>query len=117
MNKKIKIIDLIKKMYNENDYDLPLYIKYQNKIFKLDENLDYIFNDEFSIMSYLKNKDCLEYEVEIIEDTPNKIEKIPFVSYATCDNFEDATTDIRVIITKLNEVIDTINEIGNNKRK
>jgi len=83
MNKKIKIIDLIDKIYHKNN--VPKRIKYKNKIWLYD-NVEERYCLEDSFVSLAFETDRLTDEVEILEDNTEEIEEK--------SNFEDMGYEI-----------------------
>lgn len=116
MKKTIKIIDLLNKIANSEE--VPKRIKYCGDIYE--------YNDEFYYMNgyslyrdFYTEGNCLNYEVEIIEED-NKIGKIEMYEdeeghyflnnrnkkiYINCD-------EIDFIVNKLNELIEEIEKLN-----
>lgn len=105
----MKIIDLLLKIANEEE--VPKKIKWEDTIYAYsDYDKDYLefpfseeeyrglFNMKDSILTQLLND-----EVEIIEDTPKKIEKIDI------SNFPKRNNSLKKTALKINEIIDKIN--------
>lgn len=118
---KITVIELLNKIANGED--VPQEIRYNgdNYLRKYDkiENCYYydgLYNTLSNII-YLDSSD-LNDEIEIIEDTDNKIEKID-VRYGLKEEdvgFENETYLLAVVgeqATKINEIIDYINNNDN----
>lgn len=116
---KIRVIDLLNKI--ANDEEVPKKIKYKNKIYFRswsdymgDEPIDeyYFDSEENSWNDELSLK--LDDEVEIIEED-KKIEKVNIDFIKEDDTLEDIahTTFINTgkLADKINEIIDTINEL------
>lgn len=108
---KIKVIDLLNKIANGEE--VPKKIKY-NIIWNFDEEIkDYVsecngesfFNDEFDNNWIFKN---MNDEIQIIEDTPKKIEKIDRIGN---DYYHKEQNEINQIFQrKINEIIDYLNK-------
>lgn len=118
---KVRVIDLFNKIANGEE--VPKEIIYNNGVYVYDDKddvMDYYLNEDSYLNSY--NNDyylfenelnhtglcqCLNEEVEIIEDTPKedkKIKKLAVNLY--CD--EDKTFK-REVNDKINEIIDKVN--------
>lgn len=105
--KTIKIIDLFQKMVEGKQ--LPQRIKIRNHTFELDEeieNIEEMYKDGY--LYWLRNQDryniTFEDEVEIIE-AEKEIEKP--IGY---ENFESIDDYIEHLRSKIDELIDAVNE-------
>ena len=102
---KIKIIDLLNKIANNEE--VPERIKYNDETFTIREekddyaNQNYWFTDRFCLLD-------LNDEIEVIEDTPKKIEKIDFRTLNTQKEKNRAMKDT------INKLIDEINNLKEN---
>ena len=138
--KTIKIIDLLNKIANGEE--VPKKIKYRDCIREYDdedkdyiarnqgENEFYLFCNVLSAATGEKFKNCLNDEVEIIEeDKENKIEKIEnkiekiektfslyFIdSKIDCNSKDEIDYFINELIKKVDEIIDVVNKGVNNE--
>lgn len=116
--KTIKIIELLNKIANGED--VPEKIKYRDEIFYYKEDMTnyskgehyYLFDRGFRH----KTETFLNTEIEIIEDTDKKIEKIPHLFYHEEESEEMNSLELFMIqnqhtmISKMNEIIDYINK-------
>lgn len=113
MNKTIKIIDLLNKIANGKK--LPKRIKWRDKIWDyIEKEQDYINHNIYFFEGFtqIRTKDFVTDTVEIIEDTPKKIEKIKVLKYDTFDRKQKSAYENMVkLADKLNEIIDKINEM------
>ena len=101
MNKKIKLIDLIDKIYHKNN--IPKRIKYKYKIWLYDNVEErYCLEDSFVTLSF--ETDRLNDEVEILEDNTEEIEELPDYNYSIKGNRD-----------KINELVKAINSIRKEK--
>ena len=79
MNKKIKVIELFKRI--EKHEDIPEKIKYKDNcyIFKhTNYSIDHLYELKESCIGWLEHKDInLFDEVEILEDNTEEIEELP----------------------------------------
>ena len=125
MNKEITIYELLGLI---NDGKAPRKIKYENDVFYLHE-YDYICENNDFINSHETNyllcfifslpENVLNIKVEILEEDKSTIEKIKIEEDIVCNKFIRneygsscyIKTHDRIIIEKLNEVIDYINKI------
>lgn len=117
--KKIKIIDLLVKVLNDDE--VPLLIRYKGLEYSYEKyKNDYLLlfaNEETHFFRDTVSNDLtfdicfLSDEVEIIEeDKTNKIEKIDVTIKYLSNNLNDCVLeDISDIQIKLNEVIDAVN--------
>ena len=108
----MKVIDLLNKIANGEKIPKKFKIKhnfYENRIFSY--NKKYQMFDDVEDIQYCKNSiniDDLDLEIEIIEDTPKKIEHIHLANIPEerrWFTFRD----------KINEIIDKINEDSNER--
>ena len=119
MNKKIKIIDLLNKIANEEE--VPKKVKYLNRIYKFYKGeKDYIsYDDEktkwcgqtllFNIMECHHITELLEAKVEILEDNTEEIEELKKEQEAIA-NPKTMMQEIRFYYDS-NKMGDKINEI------
>lgn len=109
---KIKIIDLLVKMANNEE--VPKKIKYQDELWEYNEYYgDYEKNNTY-LFEYLfdfeATDEFINDEVEIIKE-PKKIKK--------CKNYEDfldIDDYVRHLRNKINELIDEINKMKEGKQ-
>lgn len=112
----MKIIDLLNKIANNEE--VPKEIEYRDVIFRYDyysqwyiqKNYDK-YNDLLMQLSDHTSAD-LNKEVEIIEED-KKIEKLEVcMKYDYKNNLDNVEKDIHTLVTKINEIIDKINNIN-----
>jgi len=112
---KIKVIDLLKKIANEEE--APQIISYEGVKYHIDELEHFYVNDNRKalleyIFDCLNDFDALMTEVEILEED-KKIEKIIPTSLKGIDNLDEkieiAHIDTISAIDKINEIIDRLN--------
>ena len=108
------------------DGKAPKKIKYDGTIYEYNERVDFYYWKESSLYrEFATNGNCLDKEVEIIEE-PKKINKIriDYNSINIDKAFETGTTtffrekDIEIfqcLSSKINELIDEINNLKENK--
>ena len=102
----MKVIDLLNK--KANGEELPSEINCYNQTFYLSDGIYIAENQAGKYFEDYFDFSSLDYEVEIIEDTPKEDKKIKYLKlyapYHECtdDRFED-------IEDKINEIIDKIN--------
>ena len=106
----MKVIDLLNKIANGED--VPYSVKYNERIYEyVEETKWYLREDLKSELFIDKNK--LNDEIEIIEDTPKedkKIEKLDNNTVFYGGTFETRWNDKeRILVSKLNEIIDRLN--------
>ena len=103
----MKVIDLLVKIANEDE--IPEIVKYDDYLLTYDEDTQDYYNEPsctYSLLNDIHYK--LNDEVEIIEDTPKKIEHIHLANIPEerrWFTFRD----------KINEIIDKINEDSNER--
>lgn len=124
MNKKIKMIELLNKIANgelKNNTKFNI-INEDGDIIKCKYSSTYpgyiwvIDNEEVSFNYKIDYLRILSYEVEILEDKIDSIEKIKTLKYDTFNKKQKSLYENMVTLAnKLNEVIDKINEMENNK--
>jgi len=105
MNKKIKIIELIDKIYHKNN--IPKRIKYKYKIWLYD-NVEERYCLESSFVTLSFETDRLTDEVEILEDNTEEIEELkPFDEIRDVSVWDNRilSTNQRAIAVKINEII------------
>lgn len=109
----MKIIDLLNKI--ENGEEVPKIIKYSNVIFEYDEeDKNYLStNMTGDIFSYIDGT-CFKHEIKVIKG-PKKIEKN--IEWYLLENKSDkerlvdeTNINFRILMNKLNEIIDYINK-------
>lgn len=109
----MKIIDLLVKMSNDENYK-PTF-EFKKNIYKYNEKTKYY---EPSFMGLWKIYMILNDEVEIIEED-KKIEKIGYLDNADgsfwLENTLYNSEPIKILCKKLNELIDEINNLKENK--
>lgn len=98
---KMKVIDLIN-MHARNE-KMPKKIKVEDENEVLTYNGCEYTVDGLPLYEYLDFFDCLNNEVEIIEED-DEIEKISYTDHVGTDLLE-------TVCNKLNEVIDAVNEL------
>lgn len=112
MNKKIKVIELFKRI--EKHEDIPKKIKYKDNcyIFKhTNYSIDHLYELKESCIGWLEHKDInLFDEVEILEDNTDEIEEL-----LTIEDYECDKTDIRLNRNKINELVKAVNELRKEK--
>ena len=113
MNKKIKVIDLLKKI--EKHEDIPKEIKYKDNcyIFKhANYSIDHLYELKESCIGWLEHKDInLFDEIEILEDNTEEIEEIDktketniWAKMSDCeDKINELVKRIKYIERKINE--------------
>lgn len=114
----MKVIDLLNKIANGEE--VPKKIKYRNKIFIYDkDNQCYVvenYNEYYDLHMSLSNHKGtdLNYEVEILEEKqiPEKIEYYDDSIAWVIDNVGQLSDVDKVIIDKLNQVIDFVKSKG-----
>lgn len=113
----MKVIDLLNKIANGEE--VPKKVKVGYYYYEYEENGEYINTENtedllFDFDSYYPLKQCLNEEVEIIEE-PKKIEKIEQCNFDISKVFQDLDI-VQVsqfttgIVDKINEIIDYIME-------
>lgn len=116
MNKKIKVIDLVAKIANEGP--LPKRIKYDRFIWILgktaSKNTDYQMEgnpEQFLFSNYILSilVECLNDEVEILEDNTEEIEELTYYCIGNAKS-----TDQTKMIDKINELVRIVNSIRKN---
>ena len=100
----MKVIDLLNKIANGKEVPKKVYVG--SYYFEYEENGEYINTENsndllFDFDSYYPLETCLNQEVEIIEED-KKIKKL--------DEYEYDTTNEILIIRKINEIIDYLEE-------
>lgn len=107
----MKIIDLLNKIANGEE--VPKKIKWQGQIYEYSNFERFYYQNGFSMYrDFYTEGNCLNDEIEIIE-APKKIEKME------CDVeswFSPTQADIE-IIKKVNEIIDEINNLKEEKNE
>lgn len=108
MNKKIKVIELLNKIANEEE--IPRHIKYEYYQYDWSDNAnDYICEDaggerlsmfDDGYICILCNS--LNNEVEILEDNTEEIEELPDYNYSIKGNRD-----------KINELVRVVNKLRN----
>ena len=117
MNKKIKIIDLIDKIYHKNN--IPKKIQIGENIYFYDYDMGYYrkSDEEYNLRVYLTEDlgldvyEDLVREVEILEDNAGEIEELPI-------HDEDEKLYSPVILDnrlKINELVKAVNKLRKEK--
>ena len=108
MNKKIKIIDLLVKIAKGEEVP-NLKIKHWKQIYNFNIKMGFITcqSDEGYNLDLIQ---CLNDEVEILEDNTEEIEEL-----LTIEDYECDKTDIRLNRDKINELVKAINSIRKDK--
>ena len=128
MNKKIKIIDLIDKIYHKNN--IPKKIKIGENIYFYDYDMGYYrkSDEEYNLRVYLTEDlgldvyEDLVREVEILEDNTEEIEELEKEQEAI-GNPKTLRQEIRLYYDsnkmgdKINELVKAINEIRKDLNK
>lgn len=113
---KIKIIDLLNKIYNNDN--IPKRIIYRNCGWEYNEDYN-DFIDEYGnyllglyIHDYDDLYEFLSSELEIIEE-PKKIEKLEknFTREDNTDEMTESDWQVSIISKKINEIIDVVNKM------
>ena len=113
MNKKIKLIELLNRIANKKD--LPNSINFYGEQYDLDRHDTYInygYTDENNCDRWLIDDkweiaQCLNDEVEILEDNTEEIEELP--TYREIEEFSEL--DKKCINQNAKDFFDKINEI------
>ena len=107
---KIKIIDLFNKIVNNDE--VPKKIRCFGEIYEYSEEMKFYYQNGFSMYrDFFTEGNCLNDEVEIIEEE-KEIEKIDITKAYLSSNFhENVLEDIATLQTKVNELIDEINKL------
>ena len=105
----MKIIDLLNKIANGEEP--PKKILFNDKVYKWNDGVDYE-NEDRGCVEFLLSQQCicknfLNEEVEILETTitykQDKIKKLYF------HDLDDISDNEKILIVKINEIIDYIN--------
>ena len=107
MNKKIKVIELLNKIANDEIYRPT--VKYQEMTYTYYNDIgDYTndFNSEYGIFSGWALNLMLNNEVEILEDNTEEIGELPDYNYSIKENRQ-----------KINELVKAVNEIRKENKK
>ena len=118
MNKKIKIIDLIDKIYYKNN--IPKKIKIGENIYSYNYDMGYYrtCDEEFNLRVYLTEDlgldvyEDLVREVEILEDNTEEIEELKRVEDGITYKYEWSE-----IPNKINQLVKAVNEIRKDLNK
>ena len=107
---KIKIIDLFNKIANNEK--VPKKIKFHGETYYYYDANRFYYQNGFSMYRDFRfGGNCLNEEVEIIEEE-KEIEKIDITKAYLSSNFhENVLEDIATLQTKVNELIDEINKL------
>ncbi len=108
MNKKIKAIEVLNEMANNESYRPT--VKYQEMTYTYRNDIgDYTndFNSEYGIFSGWALNLMLNNEVEILEDNTEEIEELPNELL----NEKDLTTHIIKHFNKINELVKAVKEM------
>lgn len=104
MNKKIKVIEVLNEMANDESYRPT--VKYQEMTYTYNYDIgDYTndFNSEYGIFSGWALNLMLNNEVEILEDNTEEIEELPDYNYSIKENRDKINEIIRYIKGKEKE--------------
>ena len=121
MNKKIKIIDLLNKIANGEA--LPKKIRYERFIWILgktaSKNTDYQMEgnpEQFLFSNYILSilVECLNDEIEILEDNTEEIEEL---KYDVVDENGRGWYKLDTIADKVTELIKSVNAIRKENKK
>lgn len=120
MNKKIKIIDLIDKIYHKNN--IPKKIQIGENTYSYDYDMGYYrrSDEEFNLRVYLTEDlgldvyEDLVREVEILEDNTEEIEEIKTEEVIDDDLVLRHPTNLE-LANKINELVKAINSIRKDK--
>lgn len=121
MNKKIKVIDLIDKIYHKNN--IPKRIKYKYKIWLYDNVEERYCLEDSSFVSLAFETDRLTDEVEILEDNTEEIEELDKFDIQGLEVSGYSMTQAEYLLEdgieenrqKINELVKAINEIRKDK--
>lgn len=114
MNKKIKVIDLIDKIYHKNN--IPKRIKYKYKIWLYDNVEERYCLEDSSFVSLAFETDRLTDDVEILEDNTEEIEDIKGWGLATdYKDFETINHTLDRFGNKINELVKAVNKLRKEK--
>ena len=111
MNKKIRAIEVLNEMANNESYRPT--VKYKEMTYTYHYDIgDYTndFNSEYGIFSGWALNLMLNDEVEILEDNTEEIEEL-----LTIEDYECDKTDIRLNRDKINELVKAVNSIRKDK--
>lgn len=96
------------------DGKAPKKIKYDGTIYEYSENGDFYYWEGLSLYrEFVTNGNCLDKEVEIIEE-PKKIE-YEQIEELTCNEYDFETKTINSLIKNQKKLIDEINNLKENK--
>lgn len=108
MNKKIKVIDIFKRI--EKHEDIPQNIKYKDNCYTFKHtnySIDHLYELKGSCIGWLEHKDINLFEdVEILEDNTEEIEELEYFNIGKAKS-----TDQTKMIDKINELVKRINYI------
>lgn len=123
---RIKIIELLNKIYNHEDMPRKIIFDNHNWLYN-DKYQDYFDEEHNSLIGFLiddityETREFLNTEVEIKEED-KKIEKLKIKDGKITGNLENGnyycytlSSPQAVIVNKLNELIDDINKLKENK--
>lgn len=110
MNKKIKVIDLIDRIYHKNN--IPKRIKYKYKIWLYDNVEERYCLEDSSFVSLAFETDRLTDEVEILEDNTEEIEEIPQYRIDNCTDYNYC-----YLAEKYNKLAKAVNQIRKDLNK
>lgn len=122
MNKKIKMIELLNKI--ENEEKVPKRIKWGTVNYILRQNsLDgHLYYEKeqggTSLVTELKTMDDLKSEVEILEDNTEEIEELPtkLVYGSAINGNPEYHVTQKEIVDKINELVKAVNAIRKDKK-
>ena len=116
---RIKIIDLLNKIANNEE--LPKKIKWQGQIYEYSNFNRFYYQNNWSMYrDFYTEGNCLNDEVEILDEEPKKIEKwgegaLEEMEKCTDYTLEDLQKYIRILAETQNELIDEINNLKEKK--
>lgn len=115
MNKKIKIIELLNKIANDESYRPT--VKYKEMTYTYHNDIgDYTndFNSEYGIFSGWALNLMLNYEVEILEDNTEEIKEL---KYDVVDENGRGWYKLDTIADKVTELVKAVNKIRKDLNK
>ena len=114
---KIKIIDLLNKI--ANDEEVPKKIKWQGQIYEYSSVERFYYQNSWSMYrDFYTEGNCLNDEVEILNEAKeDKIQKIYHCETSLTQNEVEIfiTENLNQMVDKINELIDAVNELKRDK--
>ena len=114
---KIKIIDLLNKI--ANDEEVPKKIKWQGQIYEYSCSNRFYYQNSWSMYrDFYTEGNCLNDEVEILNEAKeDKIQKIYHCETSLTQNEVEIfiTENLNQMVDKINELIDAVNELKRDK--